>query len=122
MPRLRRIEIHGGGLYGYEFICPGCAAFAKANPNPLPFDVDETRSQHLIPTTGPKAWGFNGDLERPTFTPSIVVFEYKRPSDGWIYQPRCHTFVTDGRIQYLGDCGHSFAGQTVDLPEIVETR
>ena len=29
----------------------------------------------------------------------------------------CHSFVTDGRIQFLGDCTHSLAGQTVDLPE-----
>jgi hypothetical protein len=30
----------------------------------------------------------------------------------------CHSFVTDGRIQYLGDCTHAMAGQTVDLPDI----
>ena len=29
----------------------------------------------------------------------------------------CHTFVTDGRIQFLGDCTHALAGQTVDLPD-----
>lgn len=28
----------------------------------------------------------------------------------------CHSFVTDGCIQYLGDCTHRLAGQTVDLP------
>jgi hypothetical protein len=26
-------------------------------------------------------------------------------------------FVTDGRIQFLGDCTHALAGQTVDLPD-----
>ena len=29
----------------------------------------------------------------------------------------CHSFVTDGRIQFLGDCTHKLAGQTVDLPD-----
>jgi hypothetical protein len=29
----------------------------------------------------------------------------------------CHSFVTDGRIQFLEDCTHELAGQTVDLPE-----
>ena len=29
----------------------------------------------------------------------------------------CHSFVTNGRIQYLGDCTHKLAGQTVDLPD-----
>ena len=28
----------------------------------------------------------------------------------------CHSFITDGRIQYLGDCTHPLAGQTLDLP------
>jgi hypothetical protein len=30
----------------------------------------------------------------------------------------CHSFVTDGKIQYLSDCTHAMAGQTVDLLEI----
>jgi hypothetical protein len=29
----------------------------------------------------------------------------------------CHSFVTDGRIQFLNDCTHPLAGQTVDIPE-----
>jgi hypothetical protein len=28
----------------------------------------------------------------------------------------CHSFVTDGRIQFLGDCTHALANQTFDLP------
>ena len=28
----------------------------------------------------------------------------------------CHSFVTDGLIQFLGDCTHALAGQTVDMP------
>ncbi len=28
----------------------------------------------------------------------------------------CHSFLTDGRIQFLDDCTHAMAGQTVDLP------
>ena len=27
----------------------------------------------------------------------------------------CHSFVTDGKIQFLGDCTHELAGQTVEL-------
>lgn len=80
---------------------------------------------------GPR-WGYNGNVERPTFTPSILVRwnqgeppatteEIRRQiAAGEIVQrsvPKvCHSFVTDGRIQYLGDCTHSLAGQTVDLP------
>jgi hypothetical protein len=32
--------------------------------------------------------------------------------------PLCHSFVRDGRIEFLSDCTHSLAGQTVELPEI----
>lgn len=60
---------------------------------------------------GPR-WDWNGNLETPTFTPSVLV-RYQ-----WSEGERvCHSFVTDGRIQFLGDCTHALAGQTVDLPE-----
>jgi len=42
------------------------------------------------------------------------------PPDGKRYPGAdvvCHSFVTDGRIQFLGDCTHTLAGQTVDLPD-----
>lgn len=32
----------------------------------------------------------------------------------------CHSFVTEGRIQFLGDCTHALANQTVDLPDWTE--
>lgn len=73
-------------------------------------------------------WTFNGDLERPTFTPSVLVGGVQwAPSMGF-HKPNhvgiavgepivCHSFVTDGRIEFLGDCTHALAAQTVDLPE-----
>lgn len=30
----------------------------------------------------------------------------------------CHSFVRNGRIEYLGDCTHHLKGQTVDLPDM----
>jgi len=56
-------------------------------------------------------WTYNGDPDRPTFTPSILVTGGSR---GLV----CHSFVTDGRIQFLGDCTHALAGETVDLPDV----
>jgi hypothetical protein len=35
----------------------------------------------------------------------------------WRTERVCHSFVTDGKIQFLGDCTHALAGQTVELPE-----
>lgn len=69
-------------------------------------------------------WTWNGDLERPMFSPSVLVKFHGYPhgidpDQGEVQKPgpqTCHSFVTDGRIQFLGDCTHSLAGQTVDLP------
>lgn len=89
---------------GVNFFCPGCDEF------------------HSIWTegNGPK-WGFNGDYVKPTFTPSIKVTWPANPNakeefKEWRTERICHSFVTDGRIQFLGDCTHALAGQTVELP------
>lgn len=58
-------------------------------------------------------WTFNGDLKKPTFSPSILVNRDLANPD----TPLCHSFVTDGKIQFLNDCTHEMAGQTVELPD-----
>lgn len=100
------------------FWCPGCA------------------QMHVIPVAlvhNPGAnWGWNGSMEAPTFTPSILVrtghhvpgwqgpncWCNSKDPDGedWGFGCGiCHSFVTDGQIQFLGDCTHALAGQTVPL-------
>lgn len=94
-------ECDGGPLYGYTFTCPGC------------------KDRHYIPTS-PRSqcrWTFNGSVERPTFSPSILVNEVLWP-DGSIGFIRCHFFVRDGRIEFCSDSKHEMAGQTVELAEI----
>lgn len=78
-------------------------------------------------------WAFNGDVDKPTISPSLLVSwtqadppitsenfdEYKR--NPWTQTPVkkvCHSFITDGKIQYLNDSTHEFAGQTIELPEL----
>jgi hypothetical protein len=83
---------------------------------------------------GPR-WGYNGNPDAPTFTPSVLYeqdlwtppvtpenIEQWRANPWPQVQKRhvCHTFITDGRVQFLGDCTHALAGQTVDLPEWTE--
>jgi hypothetical protein len=36
----------------------------------------------------------------------------------WRTERRCHTFITDGRVQFLADCTHELARQTLDLPDL----
>lgn len=73
---------------------------------------------------GPRPrWGWNGNADRPTFTPSVLV-RWSEPSDDPAqFDDRahdvpkvCHSFVVDGRMQFLGDCTHALAGKTVDIP------
>jgi hypothetical protein len=100
------------------FWCPGCQ-----EPHHIP----------VAPERQPGArWGYNGDPARPTFTPSILVrsghylpgwkaetcyCEPRADGDDWGFECQsCHSYVTDGRIQFLPDSSHALAGQTVDLP------
>lgn len=66
-------------------------------------------------------WTFNGDAEKPTFTPSVLV-NYNGSDAGVDGAPPaiCHSFVTDGSIQFLSDSTHALAGQTVALPDFDE--
>lgn len=103
------------------FDCPGCGMY------------------HMLPVgegSGPR-WTWNGCVERPTLQPSILArwdvmsVENRARNQAFYaengrYMTRdelpydvhhvCHSFVTEGCIQFLGDCTHALAGQTVPLP------
>ena len=97
------VTVNQGKFYKWIIFCPGCECAHGMN----------------------KGWSFNGDYDRPTFKPSILVRGQHgtRPDgtgsedDGTLVKTVCHSFVTDGRIQFLGDCTHDLKGQTVDLPD-----
>lgn len=86
-----------------SFYCPGCEGIHGLNVNP---------------DAGRPCWGYNGNPDAPTFTPSILVTLHD--PDGEIPDEVCHSFVTDGMVQFLGDCTHALAGQTVPLPDLPE--
>lgn len=98
----------GGGQKGLHFFCPGCN------------DIHGIRYE-------PQGWVWNGDEIKPTISPSILVTGAQRITDeeaktifaGGKVEPRplhCHSFVREGMIEFLGDCHHDKAGQTVPLP------
>lgn len=63
-------------------------------------------------------WQFDGNIEEPTFSPSIHV---NPPGASHTKQkPTCHSFVRGGKIQYLNDCTHDMAGKTIELPDFEE--
>jgi len=102
MAKLRKSKVQSKGLPDYTFFCPGCGCEHG-------IFTEKHNSLNAI-------WSFNGDINRPTFSPSILV-KWTRTLDG-VTDFVCHSFVKDGMIQYLGDCTHHMAGQTVELPEI----
>lgn len=98
MPKLGDYS-DGTGRKGVWFECPGCK---------MTHAMYVEGAQHPV-------WEFNGNLEKPTLRPSLLSqFTYKG-------QPVvCHSFVTDGQIQFLSDSTHDLSGKTVDLPEFEE--
>lgn len=92
MPKFRIIP-ESETVNQLQFMCPGC------------------KETHALNNT----WQFNGNLDKPTVSPSVLV--------RWTMGPEkishvCHSFITDGVIQFLGDCTHSLSGQKIELPEI----
>lgn len=116
--------------YGFTFFCPGCNLYHSIN---------------TVEGHGP-CWGFNGNVDAPTFTPSILTW-WNEPADpeamDKLYEEhfrcvkagdkagqekvleqmkaapkvskRCHSFVTDGVMQFLSDCTHELAGKTAPI-------
>jgi hypothetical protein len=90
-------------VQGYAFYCPGC------------------EHAHIFYTAyadqkdkGKPRWDFDGNLESPTFTPSLLNTCEKHPDPK---QRRCHLNLTAGKIYYHADSAHDLKGQTVDLPD-----
>lgn len=105
-----------------SFKCPGCSL------------------HHCLPVEGAgTTWQFNGDVEKPTLSPSILarggccyepdwhgderrrgtpdVCDKDKPDEDGISMCHvCHSFVREGRIEFLSDCTHALAGKTVTLP------
>lgn len=106
------------------FGCPGCR---------------ERHSLRIKVEGSTDGWSFNGDYDKPTFGPSVLVrtghYADAHAKDGkcWCtYEDRfgekspfkcytCHSYVEDGNIRFLDDCTHALAGRTVRLsdPDLV---
>lgn len=74
------------------FWCPGCD-----EPHAIPVKPADP---------GAGVWGWDENVDRPTFSPSLLVTG----------TTRCRTFVRAGQIEFLGDCTHALKGQVVAIP------
>lgn len=121
MARLSK-RLRNGEDGGLMFWCPGC---------------DGIHGIKVGEGAGLR-WRWNGSVDHPTFSPSILVSYthwwppatddqvLKKIRTGEIVQTAvkhvCHSFVTDGKIQFLADSTHHLAGQTVDMPDFDDEK
>lgn len=77
------------------FECPGC----KCNHF---FQTDQSKKP---------CWTWNNDSTFPTVTPSILV----KTADKKGKEKICHFFIKSGWLEFLSDCTHKLAGQTVRM-------
>ncbi len=77
------------GTVHCHYFCPGCKYEHAFSPN-----------KHV----------YNGDGDNPTISPSLL-------HDNPQHHHTCHSFIKEGKIQFLMDCWHDLKGQTVDLPQ-----
>lgn len=118
MPKAKIVRDSEGRFYGIEIACPGCRYHMTNRPIPhvLPLRELPIGEKEMSPNvSGSDRWTFNGDFDNPTFSPSLNTWWHK--ADGTTVR-RCHSFIRDGRIQFLADSTHELAGQTVELPEV----
>lgn len=95
------------------FECPGCGGFHALNVALSP----EQEAAKAAGAGGPPKWSWDGNLEAPTCSPSILSsYEYEK--DGVKVRKVCHSFLKAGRMEFLTDCTHAKAGQTVALDDV----
>ena len=84
--------------HGFTWLCPGCG------------------EMHSVPIGGhPRTnWKWNGDLEKPTFSPSVRV-RWSNDGDHDRLANICHFFIRAGVADFCGDCTHEHAGKKLEV-------
>lgn len=85
----------------YVFFCPGC-------------DSNHAYYTKVRPGGQTPVWTFNGNMDRPSFQPSLLN-TWNSPEGK---KKVCHLYVTDGKINYCGDCTHDLSGKSVEMKEV----
>lgn len=100
--RLVTVNHHGVVYTALKFCCPGCASGGPSGYEGL----------HMLPVNSPNinkpSWDFDGNLDAPTLSPSILTKGYSR----------CHSFLKAGVFEFLSDCDHPLVGQKVPIPDL----
>lgn len=115
--KLRRYVDAKGAPIGWSHYCQACRQIHV-------FNVEQpTRAWPEFGIKGGVRWTFNGNLERPTFGPSMLITAGGFTSEaGKKVKKRtvCHYHLQDGILKYCADSPHAFANKQVPLEEIPE--
>lgn len=107
--QLINVDDHGVQYTSLMFVCPGCKAAGHKSYAGL----------HLLPVNSPHidkpSWDWDGNLELPTLSPSILTRGGSLGKDGV-----CHSFLKAGVFEFLTDSTHPLSGQKVELPDLPE--
>jgi hypothetical protein len=114
--KLRKWADPATGQEGLSYWCQGCDGL------------------HGIRTKGEHSWSWNGDVDKPVFTPSVDTKGHQEPTEEeWVRiragekverrVQHCHTFVgcngaEPGQVIFLSDCTHALAGTVQPFPDL----
>lgn len=134
MPKASPYRHADGTLLGVAFVCPGCKSYHAltttrhaGNGARWNFNGDYDKPTITPSILSTSEWDDESALTEADYGPwtPIPGCEDAKQRDvlpgsrSKVKKHRevCHSFVTAGRIQFLGDCTHELRGQTVDLRE-----
>ncbi len=98
--QIRNVNDHGNVYQALAFMCPGCMEFQGSGLHLLPVNS----------TTKSPSWNWDGNLEKPTLSPSILT--------GRGSEKICHSFLEAGVFRFLSDCTHSLVNRLVEIPDL----
>lgn len=117
---------------------PEITAKLRISGNMILYWCQGCEEAHSIRYGAEETWQWDGNRENPTFSPSVLIRSghycttHKPGGPCWCtYRDRlgkpahfkcqqCHTFIRNGMVEFLPDCSHQYAGQTLPLPDLPE--
>lgn len=106
---------------GYEPCEASAATHIQLHlPGPLPNRILRViLPARMLPVMGGEtqrvypSWEWNGSIDKPTLWPSVL----SKGGDA-TGEHVCHSWITDGMVQFLSDCTHQYAGMTLHLLDV----
>lgn len=82
-------------------------------PGPFPYRIIPVITKGRRESTN--CWTWNGNIETPDLKPSLLSKAEMGENKEKVI---CHSWINNGRVQFLKDCTHEFAGQTLYLLDV----